>query len=132
LDAECAWFGDPAFDLAFCLSHMLLKSLWRPRWTDAYLACYDALAGAYLQTVAWEPVARVEGRTAHLLPGLLLGRVDGKSPVEYLTENWQRDAVRGVARRYLLAPVERLHEIRDSWRDEIAARCAVSRICGDA
>ena len=25
LDAECAWFGEPAFDLAFCLNHLLLK-----------------------------------------------------------------------------------------------------------
>ena len=31
LDAECAWFGDPAFDLAFCLNHLLLKCLWSPR-----------------------------------------------------------------------------------------------------
>ena len=23
LDAECAWYGDPAFDLAFCLNHLL-------------------------------------------------------------------------------------------------------------
>ena len=30
LDAECAWFGDPAFDLAFCLNHLLLKTLWVP------------------------------------------------------------------------------------------------------
>ena len=27
LDAECAWYGDPAFDLAFCLNHLLLKCL---------------------------------------------------------------------------------------------------------
>ena len=27
LDAECAWHGDPAFDLAFCLNHLLLKCL---------------------------------------------------------------------------------------------------------
>ena len=27
LDAECAWFGDPAFDLAFCLNHLLLKTV---------------------------------------------------------------------------------------------------------
>jgi tRNA A-37 threonylcarbamoyl transferase component Bud32 len=132
LDAECAWYGDPAFDLAFCLGHMLLKCLWRPRWADAYLACYDALAQAYLQAVTWETATRIEARTAHLLPGLLLGRVDGKSPVEYLTEDWQRDAVRGVARRYLVAPVERLHEIRDSWRAEIAARQPASRTRRDA
>ena len=30
LDAECAWYGDPAFDLAFCLNHLLLKCAWRP------------------------------------------------------------------------------------------------------
>ena len=30
LDAECAWWGDPAFDLAFCLNHLLLKCLWTP------------------------------------------------------------------------------------------------------
>jgi tRNA A-37 threonylcarbamoyl transferase component Bud32 len=119
LDAECAWFGDPAFDLAFCLNHMLLKCLWRPRWTEAYLACYEALTRAYLQTVTWEPAVRVESRAAHLLPGLFLARVDGKSPVEYVTMDWQREAVRSVARRYLFAPVEHLREIRDSWRDEI-------------
>ncbi len=28
LDAECAWWGDPAFDIAFCLNHLLLKCLW--------------------------------------------------------------------------------------------------------
>ena len=30
LDAECAWWGDPAFDLAFCLNHLMLKCLWVP------------------------------------------------------------------------------------------------------
>jgi hypothetical protein len=39
--------------------------------------------------------------------------------------------VRRVARRYLLAPVDRLHEIRDSWDHEITARSA-SRNRGDA
>src|SRR5580704_9188816 len=35
LDAECAWWGDPAFDLAFCLNHLLLKCLWTPRASEA-------------------------------------------------------------------------------------------------
>lgn len=35
LDAECAWYGDPAFDLAFCLNHLLLKCAWRPHWQAA-------------------------------------------------------------------------------------------------
>src|SRR5918994_3414129 len=51
LDAECAWYGDPAFDLAFCLNHLLLKCLWTPRAARAFLGCFDVLAKAYLAGV---------------------------------------------------------------------------------
>ena len=44
LDAECAWYGDPAFDLAFCLNHLLLKCLWVPPSRAAFLQCFDSLA----------------------------------------------------------------------------------------
>src|SRR5581483_762593 len=40
LDAECAWFGDPAFDLAFCLTHLLLKCLWTPSAAPRFLAAF--------------------------------------------------------------------------------------------
>ena len=46
LDAECAWWGDPAFDLAFCLNHLLLKCLWTPPRGAGFLACFDALAAS--------------------------------------------------------------------------------------
>jgi 5-methylthioribose kinase len=82
LDAECAWYGDPAFDLAFCLNHLLLKGLWRPASAAEFLACFDAMVATYLQGMRWEPVAEMERRTAQLLPGLFLARIDGKSPVE--------------------------------------------------
>ena len=97
LDAECAWWGDPAFDLAFCLNHLLLKCLWTPRACDAFLQCFDALARGLPASVDWEPRERLERRAAALLPGLLLARVDGKSPVEYITDDAQREAVRRVA-----------------------------------
>ncbi len=119
LDAECAWYGDPAFDLAFCLKHMLLKCLWRPQWRERYLACYDALAASYLERVSWEPRAAIEARVAQLLPGLFLGRVDGKSPAEYLTEESDKERVRRVARRFLLRPAERLATLRDAWSAEL-------------
>jgi aminoglycoside phosphotransferase (APT) family kinase protein len=116
LDAECAWFGDPAFDLAFCLNHLLLKGLWVPESKSAFLACFDALASAYLDGVDWEQVAGLEQRAARLLPGLLLARVDGKSPVEYLQSDAAKDFVRGFARRFLLSPPRRLAEIRQAWQ----------------
>src|SRR5204863_3337531 len=62
LDAECAWYGDPAFDLAFCLNHLFLKSIWVPEARAAFLQCYDALAAAYLRGVTWEPPAALEER----------------------------------------------------------------------
>jgi len=115
LDAECAWYGDPAFDLAFCLNHMLLKGVWRPQWRSNYLACFTALAGAYLDRVDWEPRAAIEARTAALLPGLFLARVDGKSPAEYITEDAQRERVRAVAVPLLLEPPAQLEAIASAW-----------------
>ena len=119
LDAECAWWGDPAFDLAFCLNHLLLKCLWTPRATAGLLACYAALAGAYLAGVDWEAAAALERRAARLLGGLLLARVDGKSPVEYVTAEPDKDRVRRVARALLARPPARLDEVAAAWRGEL-------------
>jgi aminoglycoside phosphotransferase (APT) family kinase protein len=119
LDAECAWFGDPAFDLAFCLNHLLLKCLWIPASAPRYLESFAALASAYLDAVTWEDRQAIESRVAALLPGLLLARVDGKSPVEYLTEEVQREVVRRVARELLGSPVPMLSDVSNAWKTEI-------------
>ena len=116
LDAECACYGDPAFDLAFCLNHLLLKCLHRPDLDDSYLACFDSLAERYMAKVDWEDSAGLEHRAARLLPGLLLARVDGKSPVEYVNDEDLKDRVRAVTRRLLARPVDRLAEVRAHWR----------------
>jgi aminoglycoside phosphotransferase (APT) family kinase protein len=121
LDAECAWYGDPAFDLAFCLNHLLLKCVWRPKSTPDYLACFEALTQSYLAAVAWESKADLEARTAQLLPGLLLARVDGKSPVEYITQDGERNVVRNTARRFLADPTDHLADIAQVWRAAVAA-----------
>jgi aminoglycoside phosphotransferase (APT) family kinase protein len=115
LDAECAWYGDPAFDLAFCLNHLFLKCVWVPGARAGFLQCYDALSAAYLAGVTWEAPAEVEARAATLLPGLLLGRVDGKSPVEYLDEAG-RALVRHAARALLEAQVHTLAALKAAWQ----------------
>ena len=115
LDAECAWFGDPAFDLAFVLNHLLLKGAWKPQWRRRYVDAFDALTTAYLERVTWEAPGAVEARTAALLPGLMLARIDGKSPVEYLTADNQKDEVRTFARGYLIEPARKLGPIAVAW-----------------
>jgi len=121
LDAECAWWGDPAFDLAFCLNHLLLKGLWVPAARADLAACFAALAGAYLARVDWERAEALERRAAALLPGLLLARVDGKSPVEYLTQPVQHETVRRAARPLLQRPVPQLADVAAAWSRELDA-----------
>jgi aminoglycoside phosphotransferase (APT) family kinase protein len=115
LDAECAWYGDPAFDLAFVLNHLLLKGAWRPAWRARYADAFAALTAAYLPHVGWEAPAVLEARAAQLLPALMLARIDGKSPVEYLATPPERDEVRVFARALLQDPGAQLHPIAARW-----------------
>jgi aminoglycoside phosphotransferase (APT) family kinase protein len=119
IDAECAWYGDPAFDPAFCLNHFLLKCLWRPQHAPAYLACFDRFTATYLEAVSWEPRANIETRIAHLLPALFLARIDGKSPIEYVTAERDKERVRMVARPLIANPCGELLAIRRAWTREV-------------
>jgi tRNA A-37 threonylcarbamoyl transferase component Bud32 len=119
LDAECATWSDPAFDLAFCLNHLLLKCLWTPSSSSDFLHCFEVLTNSYLKSVDWELASALEARAARLLPGLLLARVDGKSPVEYVTEEHQRDHIRRVASALLIKPPSYLQEIAQAWAKDL-------------
>lgn len=112
LDAECATMGDPAFDPAFCLNHLLLKALHLPGARARYLGNAADLWQAYAPHVDWEPVADIEARIAALLPMLFLARVDGKSPVEYLDAGEQA-RVRTLAAPLIEAPADNLAELAD-------------------
>ncbi|MCY4430711.1 MAG: phosphotransferase [Rhodospirillales bacterium] len=115
LDAECATAGDPAFDLAFCLNHLLLKGRLFPARGSALLASAATLRETYLRHVAWEEPAALETRVARLLPGLMLGRVDGRSPVEYLDTEPLQSPVRTFAREHLMRPVAALPALFGRW-----------------
>ncbi len=121
LDAECASWGDPAFDLAFCLNHLLLKAVWHREHARSYAAAFAALRAAYWPHVGWEDRGAFERRAAPLLAGLLLARIDGKSPVEYLTADRQKDFVRSAAREFLCAPGLDLGGLAERWYARIPA-----------
>jgi aminoglycoside phosphotransferase (APT) family kinase protein len=115
LDCEVAWFGDPAFDLAFLLTHLLLKGLYHaPR-----RLCLEEMCRAFWQRYVEEvddaiDCASLEPRVTRLLLMLLLARIDGKSPVEYLTTQ-QADWVRQFTRSALLADCSTLSGLVGSW-----------------
>jgi len=114
LDAECGWFGDPAFDVAFCLSHLLLKAIVLPEHV-AHLnhSARQFLAG-YNPHIDWESADNLMGRAATLLPLLALARVDGASPVEYLTQT-QRGQVRALARGLVSQPAPDIDSVIETW-----------------
>ena len=118
LDAECAWYGDPAFDVAFCLNHLLLKCAWNRAAIPALGDCFSALIDTYLAAVTWEAPADLAQRVARLLPVLFLARVDGKSPVEYLSDQ-DRALVRRTALLLIAAPVKHPRDIHDLWQQTL-------------
>ena len=102
LDAECAVYGDPAFDLAFCTTHLLLKAAWSG---DARLGdAAAALAAAYRAGIDWEDADDLLLRAGQLTAALLLARVEGKSPAPYLTDPDHKNIVRDQARALIRAP----------------------------
>jgi aminoglycoside phosphotransferase (APT) family kinase protein len=119
LDAECATYGDPAFDVAFCLNHFLIKAAWLPQHLNALMASFDAFFTSYFERVDFEDAAGLEERIATLLPALTLARIDGKSPVEYLTEG-SRDAIRTAAISLLSKKYLRLSDVSMQWKLEFS------------
>ena len=122
LDAECACYGDPAFDPAFALTHLFLKCARKPQHAPRYLACAAAFWDAYSATVrrTLDP-APPEEHVVTLLPALILARIDGKSPVEYLTDLDIRGKVRAFAKTALRQPEKQLPAFIEAWNREFGS-----------
>ena len=115
LDAECATWGDPAFDLAFCLNHLLLKSIWNKPAAARFEAGFNQFLKRYLKAVDWEEPAALERRAARLLSFMMLARIDGKSPVEYITSEPDKGFVRRIALDLIRSPVRSPEHIAGTW-----------------
>lgn len=110
IDFEVIHYGDPAFDTGFCLNHLLLKSFHRPQYRECYLDTARVFWRAYLAAAPAAIGSVIEQATCHHLGALMLARVDGKSPAEYLTPE-QRAQVRASAVRVLQAWPSELEEV---------------------
>jgi 5-methylthioribose kinase len=108
LDFEVAHVGDPVFDLAFMLNHLLLKGVHRP----AAAAAYRAAAAAFLDAYRSEAGSALDFDPAYLYGQagcLMVARVGGKSPVEYQSAA-ERLVARSAGTRLLLDPPDGLDE----------------------
>lgn len=117
IDAECAVYGDPAFDLAFCTTHLLLKAVWLD--DERLQQAAAAMVGAYRAIIAWEAPDELLLRAGRLTGALLLARVEGKSPAPYLTDTDHKNIVRAQARALILEALS-IDDLISQWKRTFA------------
>ena len=119
LDCEVAWFGDPAFDLCFLINHLLLKSLHLRENAGALLDLVSRTISTYQAEIGEGRFQDVSSHSPALLLCLLLARVDGKSPAEYLIDPGKKAFIRSFVHRHLASPPETLPELVELWTDSL-------------
>lgn len=100
LDWEVVHWGEPRFDIAFCLSHLLLTGWRRGSSRSSFYAACHAFSGGYAKH---GPIALHDTVLGRVIGALVLARLDGDSPVNFLHELDVED-VRKRALRLLLEP----------------------------
>jgi aminoglycoside phosphotransferase (APT) family kinase protein len=127
LDCEAAWYGDPAFDIAFLLNHLCLKALLHAPADPGFAPLFESAVAGYFGAAGMPAAGALEldRRSARLLPMLMLARVDGKSPAEYLTDERRKRLVREWAAGILPRFHGTLAELSALW----GARLRQSPLC---
>jgi hypothetical protein len=96
IDFEVVHWGNAVFDVAYCLGHLMLKGWHLQRQPDAI-----ELIKVFL--------ARYGSEVRNLIPHLglmLLARMDGKSPVNYIRGENTKNVIRKVAINWIMEKSE--------------------------
>jgi aminoglycoside phosphotransferase (APT) family kinase protein len=115
LDHEVIHFGDPGFDLGFSLTHLLSKAHHMPERRADFANAAKHYWNNYEHTVGnagW--TAGLEARAVRHTLCILLARVAGRSPLEYLSPD-ERSRQRAVVLALMLYPPETVHDLADRF-----------------
>ena len=113
VDYETAHLGHPTMDLGFFLSHVILKAIKRRREREAFFELTRAFWRGYGREVKFRPLEELQARGIGHFGLCVLARIDGTSPVDYLTDEVDRTMARTLGRRVL-------HERPTEWEDVLA------------
>jgi len=111
LDAECCNFGDPVFDLVFFTNHLLLKSIFFKDKSQEFIKLYVSFYKEYLRNLSTKNVNSYIDRIIKMTPVMLLSRVDGKSPVEYINKENIKNIIRKKSFLLLDSKINSLNDI---------------------
>jgi 5-methylthioribose kinase len=110
IDFEVLHFGDPSFDAAFLLNHLLLKTFYGISGAPALAAAFWEALLSELPEAPW-----FESATIAHLGGLLLARMDGKSPAEYIRDEDLKQRIREFARGLIVSPPSRVVDVWERY-----------------
>jgi 5-methylthioribose kinase len=126
VDYETGHYGDPAFDLGFFLSHLLLKTIRHRSQFDAFAELTNAFWREYRVCVEalddcpeFAPES-VVGRMVPHLAGCMWARIDGTSRIDYLPDPREQQAVRDFCRGLFLDPPSDWDSIIERLRGIVA------------
>jgi 5-methylthioribose kinase len=115
VDFETGHFGDPAFDLGFFLSHLVLKACHAIPRQAAYLNLSEVFCKTYCEVlgpkIGPQELSGLWTRGVKHFAGCAWARLDGKSPVDYLIDSRRRDLMRRVCREVFSSPPQTWSEV---------------------
>ena len=111
LDAECCNFGDPVFDLVFFTNHLLIKSIFFKDKSQEFIKLYISFYKEYLSNLSTKNFNSYIDRIIKMTPIMLLSRVDGKSPVEYINKVKIKNIIRKKSFLLLDSKISSLNDI---------------------
>jgi len=119
LDHEVVHFGDPAFDVGFCLTHFLSKAHHLPdrratliEAAHQFWTAYRLSAGELGYSLGFEP------RAARHILACLLARVEGRSPLEYF-DSAARQKQREIVLRLISAEISNVPAMITAFSEEL-------------
>lgn len=120
LDYEVAHYGHPAFDLAFFSNHFILKAVKFDQYPGAYLSMLEYMIRIYFDKMDYMDKKEFESTYIRTLSMLMLARVDGKSPVEYLVGNDEKQKqVRRLSFGIINGGIETFGEMMQLLKSEL-------------
>jgi tRNA A-37 threonylcarbamoyl transferase component Bud32 len=120
LDMEVAHTGHPAFDLAFFFTMFVCKSVKNKLWADSYLNMLAYMYDLYFQEVTCMNPDTLRRDTLITLAFIILARVDGKSPAEYITSEDDKNLIRQFSCNEINRPSSSLAEMISRLREKIS------------
>jgi len=115
VDFETGHYGDPAFDLGFFLSHLVLKACEKAPQHVPYLSLSESFWQSYSEVLAakvsQQDLSDLWARGVQHFAGCAWARLDGKSPVDYLAAPQRREQMRALCREVFDSGVRQWHDV---------------------